>query len=202
MRANDSRPEGADKNELFHMYDWTYGSADTVYDGYRNNLYKHFIRKTNVLDPGRMDSLEMLWLIAPDYVEPDTAVLSWDPAVTYRFRQVWGPDGAGNSEIRTWRDGVLIMTMSVPGGYYPGGLAVRIAASPRAPLYADFGAPVGAVFSDVQVSSLSGPHLGSRGDNQNLAHRCGCSSVAPRAAPLVFLLAAALAILIAGRTSA
>ncbi len=202
MRANDSRPEGADKNELFHMYDWTYGDADTVYDGYRNNLYKHFIRKTNILDPGRMDSLEMLWLISPEYVEPDTAVLTWDPAVTYRFRQEWGPDGAGNSEIRTWRDGILIMTMSVPGGYYPGGLSVRIAASPRAPLYADFGAPVGAVFSDVQVSSFSGPHLGSRGNNQNLAHRCGCSSAATGAAPLAMLLAAVLAILIAGRKAA
>src|SRR6185295_12176626 len=33
---NDSRPEGNDKNEFFHMYDWTYNNADTVYDGYRN----------------------------------------------------------------------------------------------------------------------------------------------------------------------
>lgn len=151
LRANDSRPEGADKNEIFHMYDWSYNNADTVYDGYRNGPYKHFIRKTNVLDPARMDSLELVWVIAPNYVEPDTRILTWDPAVTYRFREEWGPDGAGNTEIRTYRDGEKIMTMSVAGSWNPTGHALRIAASTRAPLYSDFGAPIDAVYSDVQV---------------------------------------------------
>src|SRR5688572_20142423 len=37
LRANDNRPEGADKNELFHMYDSAHGSADSSYGGYRDN---------------------------------------------------------------------------------------------------------------------------------------------------------------------
>ena len=82
LPPNDSRPEGQDKNEIFHMYDWTYGNADTVYDGYRNNPFKHFLRKTNVLSPGKVDSMELVWQILPDSVEPDTSVLSWDPNAT------------------------------------------------------------------------------------------------------------------------
>ncbi len=156
LRPNDSRAEGTDKNELFHMYDWTYGNADTVYDGYRNNPFKHFLRKSNVLNPGKVDSMELVWQILPDSIEPDTAVLSWDPNATYRFREEWGPDGAGNCVMRTWRDGVLINTMNVVGDWNPAGHAVRIAASTRAPLYGDFGAPLDAVFSDVKVWRLSG----------------------------------------------
>jgi hypothetical protein len=185
LRPKDTRPEGADKNEIFHMYDWTFQDADTNYSGYRNNNYKHFIRKTNEYDSttntfsNKTDSLEMLWQILPGSTEPDTPILTWDPNVTYRFREEWGPDGNGNSEVRTYRDGILINTMSVPGGYYPGGLTVRVAASTRAPLYPDFGAPVDAVFSDVRVWSFSGPHLGTRHESRNLAHRCGCSSIDP-----------------------
>jgi hypothetical protein len=150
LRPNDTRPEGADKNEIFHMYDWTYNNADTVYDGYRNNPYKHFVRKTNG-DVGKIDSLELVWAITPNYEEPDTPILSWDPNTTYRFREEWGPDGAGNSVIRTYRDGTLLMTMAVPGTWNPAGHAIRIAASTRAPLYPDFGACVDAVYSDLQV---------------------------------------------------
>jgi hypothetical protein len=156
LRPNDARPEGADKNELFHMYDWTYNNADTVYDGYRNNPYKHFVRKINVLDSGKTDMMELVWAINGDYIEPDTSRLSWDPNVAYRFREEWGPDGTGRSVIRTYRDGALVMTMAVSGTWSPAGHAVRIAASTRAPLYPDFGAPVDAVFSDVKVWDLSG----------------------------------------------
>jgi len=152
LRPNDTRPEGADKNEVFHMYDYTYNNADNVYDGYRNNPYKHFVRKSNG-DVGKIDSMELVWAIDPEYVEPDTAILSWDPNTTYRFREEWGPDGTGRSVIRTYRDGALIMTMSVLGSWTPGGLSVRIAASTRAPLYGDFGACVDAVYSDVKVWS-------------------------------------------------
>jgi hypothetical protein len=150
LRPNDTRPEGADKNEIFHMYDWTYNNADTVYDGYRNNPYKHFIRKSNG-DVGKIDSMELVWAISPEYVEPDTAVLSWDPNHTYRFREEWGPDGTGRTRIRTFRDGAQIMEMAVLGAWAPAGHSIRIAASTRAPLYADFGASVDAVYSDVKV---------------------------------------------------
>jgi hypothetical protein len=190
LRSRDTRPEGADKNEIFHMYDWTFQDADTNYTGYRNNNYKHFIRKTNEYDAttgsfsSKTDSLEMLWQIIPGSTEPDTSVLTWDPAVTYRFREEWGPDGQGNSEVKTYRDGILINTMSVPGEWNPAGLSVRIAASTRAPLYPDFGAPLDAVFSDVKVWSFSGPHVGSRHESANLAHRCGCSSI-PSGIPVI-----------------
>lgn len=186
LLPNDSRPEGEDKNEFFHMYDWTYNNADTVYDGYRNGPYKHFLRKSNVLNPGKVDSLECLWKIEPNYVEPDTAVLSWDPNFTYTFREEWGPDASGNSEIRTYRDGVLLMTMSLPGSWAPAGHAVRIAASTRAPLYPDFGAPVGAVFSAVKVWDLRGPGRDNPNGNDTLNDRCGLLG----AEALLLLLAA------------
>jgi len=174
--GNDSRPEGNDKNELFHMYDWTYNNADTVYDGYRNGPYKHYIRKTNMLDAGKTNSMEMEFKITSDDLEPDTAVLSWDPSHPYQFREEWGPDGGGHTVFRVSRDGVLIMTATVLGTWSPGGHAVRIAASTRAPLYPDFGAPVDAVFSDLKVWKTSGgvppppqgpvgvPKLGLSGD--------------------------------------
>jgi len=54
---NDSRAEGNDKNEFFHMYDWTYNNADTIYDGYRNGPYKHYVRKTNMIDAGKTNSM-------------------------------------------------------------------------------------------------------------------------------------------------
>jgi hypothetical protein len=153
---NDGRAEGYDKNELFHMYDWTYNNADTNYDGYRNGPYKHFMRKINLADPGKTNAMEMLLKITSDEIEPDTSQLSWDPSRAYRFREEWGPDGAGRCVFRAWRDGVPIMTMSVLGNWTPGGHAVRIAASTRAPLYPDFGAPVDAVFSDLKVWRTSG----------------------------------------------
>src|SRR6185295_10727998 len=172
---NDSRPEGNDKNEFFHMYDWTYNNADTVYDGYRNGPYKHFIRKTNMLDPGKTNSMEMEFKLPADDIEPDTAQLSWDPSHTYRFREEWGPDGSGRTAFRVLRDGAVIMTANLIGSWTPGGHAVRIGGSTRAPLYPDFGAPVDAVFSDLKVWRTSGgvqpppggggvPRLGLSGD--------------------------------------
>src|SRR5687768_4286354 len=36
----------AEKNELSHMYDWTFGGADVNYNGgYRDDPYKQFLRK-------------------------------------------------------------------------------------------------------------------------------------------------------------
>ncbi|HOX43119.1 MAG TPA: NBR1-Ig-like domain-containing protein [Myxococcota bacterium] len=155
LRPAEDRPGFEDKSELFHMYDWTYQNADTDYTGYRNNPFKHFIRKTGAADtrPGKTDALELVWVIGANYMEPDTGVLSWDPATTYRFREEWGPDGGGNCVIRTYRDGVQIMEMSEPGEWAPAGHAVRIGV---ARLTVDSGAPLDAVFSDLQVWSTSG----------------------------------------------
>ncbi|HKX60961.1 MAG TPA: Ig-like domain-containing protein [Verrucomicrobiae bacterium] len=154
LYPNECRAGMEDKVELWHMYDYTFGNADINYNGgYRDCPFKHFIRKTGCLDTVRVNSMEIVWQIQPNYVEPDTTVLSWDPATTYRSREEWGPDGAGNSVLRLYRNGTLILTTSVPGSWNPGGHSVRIAASPRrAP---DFGAPIGAVFSNVKVWNLS-----------------------------------------------
>src|SRR6185436_1125063 len=65
----------------------------------------------------------------------------------------WGPDGAGNAVLRLYRNTTLVLTTSVPGRWNPAGHSVRIAASPRRA--ADFGAPIGAVFSNVKVWDLS-----------------------------------------------
>jgi Big-like domain-containing protein len=154
LYPNECRTGMEDKIELWHMYDNTFNNADISYaPGYRDDPYKHFIRKTDCLDTARVNSMEIVWQIQPNFVEPDTAQLSWDPATTYHFREEWGPDGAGNAVLRLYRDGLLLLTTSVPGSWNPAGHSVRIAASPRrAP---DFGAPIGAVFSNVKVWDLS-----------------------------------------------
>ncbi|HEY2952856.1 MAG TPA: hypothetical protein VGK40_09750, partial [Verrucomicrobiae bacterium] len=157
---NECRTGMEDKVELFHMYDYTYNNADLSYTpGYREDPFKHFIRKTDCLDTVRVNSMEIVWQIAANFTEPDTAQLSWDPATTYHFREEWGPDGAGNSVLKVYRDSALLVTTSVPGTWNPVGHSVRIAASPRRA--ADFGAPIGAVFSNVRVWDLSSGSLGA-----------------------------------------
>jgi hypothetical protein len=152
LRPNESRAGMEDKSEIFHMYDWKFGDSDNNYNGgYRDNPYKHFIRKIGSIG-GTVDAMELVWKIGEEYVEPDTAVLSWSEGTTYRFREEWGTEG-GNGAIRTYRDGVLLKTMSLPGPYAPPGHSIRIAASTRRA--ADAGAPVGAVYSGVKVWDLS-----------------------------------------------
>src|SRR6185436_20740325 len=67
------------------------------------------------------------------------------------------PDGAGNSTLKTYRDGVQILTQTVPGTYAPTGHTVRIAASTRRD--GASGAPLGAIFSNVRVWDQSTPTL-------------------------------------------
>src|SRR5437867_11586930 len=116
LYPNECRTGMEDKVELFHMYDYAYGNADINYTGgYRDDPYKHFIRKTDCLDTVRVDSMEIVWQIAPNYTEPDTARLYGQPDATYHFRAARGPDGAGNAVLRVYRDGVLLITTSVLG---------------------------------------------------------------------------------------
>ncbi|MEX2170092.1 MAG: hypothetical protein WD851_12345 [Pirellulales bacterium] len=148
---DESRPAMNDKSELFHMYDYTFDNADTNYSGYRNNPYKHFVSKIGS-EGGATDALELVWQISPNYEEPDTAVLSWDPNTTYHFREEWQPDGAGNSILRTFRDGSLLRTTSVPGIWNPAGLSVRLgAANPPGTR----SAPIDAIYSNLRVWDLS-----------------------------------------------
>jgi len=154
LYPNECRTGNEDKVELWHMYDYTFNNADISYaPGYRDDPFKHFIRKTDCLDTARVDSMEIVWQISPNYTEPDTARLSWDPTTTYHFREEWTPDGAGNSVLRVYRDGALLITTSVAGSWNPAGHSVRIAASPRRDPAA--GAPLGAIFSNVKVYDLS-----------------------------------------------
>jgi len=152
LRPGECRGGMEDKTEIFHMYDHEFGDSDVNYNGgYRENPYKHFVRKIGCAG-GAVDAMELVWKIGDGFTEPDTQVLSWDPAVTYRFREEWGPDG-GSSRLRTYRNGVLVMTMTLPGFYDPAGLSIRIGASTRRDAAA--GAPIDAVFSNVRVWDIS-----------------------------------------------
>nr|HPK02976.1 hypothetical protein [Candidatus Sumerlaeota bacterium] len=66
----------------------------------------------------------------------------------------WEPVG-DNSTLRTYRDGVLLREITIPGLWNPTGHSIRIGASPRSPLYDDFGAPPNAVFSRIRVYSVA-----------------------------------------------
>jgi hypothetical protein len=154
LAPNECHAGMEDKAELFHMYDYTFGSSDINYNGaYRDNPFKHFIRKIGCLDTAKVDAMEIVWQIRPNYVEPDSARLSWSPNKTYHFREEWGPDGEGNTVLKVYRNGVLLLTASVAGAWNPSGHSVRIAASTRRA--ADAGAPIGAVFSNVKVWDFS-----------------------------------------------
>jgi hypothetical protein len=154
LQANERRAGMEDKTELFHMYDHTVGNADRAYTGgYRDNAFKHFVRKIGSLDGAKANAMEILWQIRPNYEEPDTARLPWDTNTTYHFREEWGPDGAGKSVLKVYRDSRLLITTSVPGAWKPAGHSVRIGASPRRDPAA--GAPVGATFSQVKVWDFS-----------------------------------------------
>jgi hypothetical protein len=153
LNPNESRPGLTDKSELFHMYDYTYENADTNYGGYRNNPFKHFIRKIGIDGAYKnvVNALELVLVIAPNYQEPDTRNLSWDPNTTYVFREEWGPDGQGNCVFKTYRDGILEKTMTEPGSWSPFGHSVRIG---MARMDDWSGAPIDAVFSNVKVWDL------------------------------------------------
>lgn len=157
LYPNECRAGMEDKSELFHMYDYTWYNSDVQYGdpGYRNNPYKHFIRKTGCLGSynGSIDSLEVVWSCNGDWYEADSPVLSWNQSNTYHFRVEWGPDGSGNSVLTIFRDGNQVLRRGAAGSYAPAGHSVRIAASNR--LASDAGAPIGAVFSNVKVWDLS-----------------------------------------------
>lgn len=155
LYPDEARAGMEDKAEIFHMYDYTFGNADVNYNGgYRDDPYKHFIRKIGAVG-GTTNAMEIVWQILPNYEEPDTSALSWNASTTYHFREEWGPDGAGNSVLKTYRDGLLLRTTSVAGSWNPAGQSIRIAASPRAFGAPDAGAPVDAVYSNLKVWDLT-----------------------------------------------
>lgn len=156
LRPGECRAGLEDHAELFHMYDHSYANSDSSYNpGYRDNPYKHFVRKQGCIDIAP-DRMKLVWKIGEAFEEPGTSPLSWDPARTYRFREEWGPDGAGNAVIRLYRDGALLLLVSLPGPYAPAGHSVRIGASSRRDAAA--GAPLDAVFSNLKVWDLeAGP---------------------------------------------
>lgn len=141
---------GYSKNELSHMYDWTYQNADYNYIGYRNNPYKHFVRKQCRIDRPN-EHLEILWGISPNFFEDDAGHnLNWDPLHTYHFRVEWVPNGQGGTAVRTLRDGSEVHSRTVPGIWSPAGHSVRIASSLRG----EEGAYIGAVYSSFKVWDL------------------------------------------------
>lgn len=154
LNPNECRTGMEDKDELFHMYDYTYLNSDTDYSGYRDNPFKMFIRKQGCV-AGKPDALENVWKVnnTPADCEIDSSVIGWTPCGGYRFRVEWGPDGSGNTYMKVYRNSVLLTTQSGTGTYLPGGHTVRIAASTRRDVMA--GAPVDAIFSRVKVWDLN-----------------------------------------------
>jgi hypothetical protein len=113
LEPKERRAGMEDKTELFHMYDHAVGNADDNYSGgYRENPFKHFIRKIGALDAAKVDAMEIVWQIRPNYQEPDTARLLWTSNTTYHFREEWGPDSAGKAVLKLYRNGVLLLTTS------------------------------------------------------------------------------------------
>ena len=152
LYENETRPGMADKSELFHMYDYTYFDADNTYSpGYRNNPYKHFVRKIGPLGANE-NGFEVVYKIHDEFFEIDTPVVDWNPATTYTFREEWGPDGAGNSYLRLYRDSELLLNESLPGSYSPTGHSVVLGSSARRDPQSS--PPIGAVFSNLKVWDL------------------------------------------------
>src|SRR5687768_3125430 len=140
------------KNELSHMYDFTFGNADNVYaPGYRDNPYKEFIRKQ--CEAGKENRLEIVWAASGNFLEDDSSALSWSAGTTYHWRIEWENTG-GNAVHRVFRNGALVWTQSVAGSWNPAGQSVRIAASPRR---AEEGAHLGAIYTNIRVFDDSAP---------------------------------------------
>ena len=83
--------------------------------------YKHFIRKTGILDTARVNSMEIVWQILPNYNEPDTAQVSWNPADDLSLPRGMGTGWRGQLRAAAYRDGALLRTISLPGTWTPGG---------------------------------------------------------------------------------
>jgi hypothetical protein len=150
--VNPNQPE---KNEHFHMYDYTYNNSDTSYSpGYRENPYKMFIRKSGVNDGAKANSCEIVYQITGtdpnNFFEMDTTVLSWDPATNYKMRVEWGPEGS-QTRCRIFRDGVEIINNAVNGTYLPTGHAVRVGKARGM----GEGAQINAVYSNLKVWDMT-----------------------------------------------
>ncbi len=146
-------PGGAGfKSEISHMYDYTYNNADNQYlPGYGDDPHKQFLRKQ--CESGKTDTMEIVWQVPPpgNFAETDTAALSWCASLNYLFRVEWQNAG-GNTTLKTYRNGILILTQTLPGSWNPAGQSVRIGASTRR---ANEGAVVGSIYSNVKVYDLN-----------------------------------------------
>jgi hypothetical protein len=183
INSRECGPGIQDLTEFFHMYDNTWFNSDFQYGdpGYRDNPFKHFIRKSGAgyfeeTSPdhwefidcrghSKTDSMEILWKLCPNndvscednIAEPDTAVLTWRADTTYHFCQRWEFNGS-TTTFRLYRDGEQLLSRTFageyacgPGSSEPAPLSLRIGASNRGNKHA--GAPVGAVFSNFMAFS-------------------------------------------------
>jgi hypothetical protein len=146
--VNPSQPE---KNEWFHMYDYSYNNSDYSYSpGYRENPYKMFMRRSGVNDGAKSGSFEVICKTSLAELDQDTPALSWAPGTNYKMRVEWGPDGA-QTRFRIFRDGGEILNSAVDGVYAPAGHSVRIAKCRGM----GEGAQINAVYSYLKVWDLT-----------------------------------------------
>ncbi|MDO8588394.1 MAG: NBR1-Ig-like domain-containing protein [Armatimonadota bacterium] len=140
------------KDEIIHMYDASWNNADTQYGGYRDNPYKHFVRKIGA-QGGATNAHEIVWKIINNEIEADSVAIPYNVNNNYRFREEWIPDATGLTTFKLYRDGALVWTDNFFGFYQPNLQSVRIAASNRGePME---GAPNGATYSNLKVYDLS-----------------------------------------------
>lgn len=139
-------------NELSHMYDWTFENADTNYTGYRNNPYKHAVKRMSYA-PG--PTMKLLWALTGLGGEDWSGYgLNWDPDTTYRIAVEWVPNAAGTEcDYTTYRDGQQVHSMQIAKIYSPTGLSFRIGSGGRT----EECAYIGAVYSNVKFWDLSIP---------------------------------------------
>ena len=79
-------------------------------------------------------------------------VLTWDPAINYKFRLEWGPPSGGYTPCKFLRNDVTIWQRTLLGTYTPPGHGLRLGWSLRD---AD-DAPINAIYSNLTVYELSG----------------------------------------------
>lgn len=146
-------PASPEKNEHFHMYDYTWYNSDYSYaPGYRDNPYKMYWRKSGTDDPyGRNNSLEIVYAILGNVIETDSSVLAWNSSTNYRITVEWGPDGNGNSVIKISRDGTQFFSQGIVGIFNPVGHAVRLGAARNS----GEGSQPGAVYSYLKIWDMS-----------------------------------------------
>ncbi|MEW5737882.1 MAG: DNRLRE domain-containing protein [Myxococcota bacterium] len=161
-------------HDLLTVYQAPTGQAEPVpYSPYfRNNDFKAFTRIFGTQEVGRGGAMKVELAACPrgDPWHHDTACpagcefsgigyangspvdIGWDAATSYRMALEWG-----GGQLRLFRDGVLLSTVSYPGTYAPQPLRVRLGSPRHQGVYPGQAMmPLGIVLRDVLITGTPG----------------------------------------------